>query len=198
MKKRLCLLLVAFASLLGTASAQTYRGMVDVSFNIGSFIAEWGEVCREPNLYASISTTHGMQLSRNHFVGIGLEYSPWSRSTYNDENGFFKKAMPIYAMWRMDFFSTHRCSFFFDLRPGFQVGTPSGVYLGGNAGIRIALTKRSGLNISLGAEMRRLRMKDLYGRWIEPSGGSWTDGAKCYEIAETNGLAGSIRIGIDF
>ncbi|MDE6126936.1 MAG: hypothetical protein K2G30_08260, partial [Muribaculaceae bacterium] len=143
-------------------------------------------------------TTHGMQLCRNHFVGIGLEYSPWSRSTYNDENGFFKKAMPIYAMWRMDFFSTRRCSFFFDLRPGFQVGTPSGVYLGGNVGKRIALTKRSGLNISLGAEMRRLRLKAWPERWIYPTTDNGTDAAKCYEILETNGLAVSIRIGIDF
>lgn len=91
-------------------------------------------------------------------------------------------AVPVYVMWRMDFFN-RKCSPFFDVRPGYQVGGPGGFYAGINGGLRITLGKRSGFNVSLGFELRRITLIDEYD--------------ESYEL-NTNALTGILRFGFDF
>lgn len=182
MKTRFLVLFAFVMNVCGLGTAQTYRGMADVSFAIGSFVEE-GEVSPDPLIYTSISTTHGVQVNRNHFLGLGIEYSPWSRLTYDGEDGGLKKAVPVYVMWRMDFFN-RKCSPFFDVRPGYQVGGPGGFYAGINGGLRIAMGRRSGFNVSLGFELRRIiTFIDEYNNASEQN---------------ANAFTGILRFGFDF
>jgi hypothetical protein len=143
------------------ATAQTYRGFVDaaMTFDIPKgfdyFSGEPGlpyytDVC--PVL--AFSTTHGVQINRNHYLGIGMEFNKYFSGIYSGEDNEKIGSLPIYAMWRMDFFG-RKVTPFFDVRAGYQVAWTKGFYGNINAGMRISLSRRTGLNISIGARMSR-------------------------------------------
>ena len=120
-----------------------------------------------------------MQLSKNHFIGIGGEFSRILGGNYKEKGG-----IPVYAMWRMDFFG-YRWTPFFDLRAGYTLGKGSGLYAAADVGVRLALGRRSGLNFSLGGRSRRIYY--TLGRFINEE-----------LFVNTNSYALTLRIGIDF
>lgn len=107
MLKKIILPLVALAAVAFPSSALKYRGMVDISPALeyphdyesyhSDYIEDYGY--DEVRVSLSVSTTHGMQLSKNHFIGIGGEFSRILGGNYKEKGG-----IPVYAMWRMDFF----------------------------------------------------------------------------------------------
>lgn len=198
MKTRLLVFFAFVMSVCGVCKAQTYRGMVDVSYAFDYHFNSFGNLD-----YFSVSTSHGVQLNRNHFVGLGIEYSPWSQA----ENlpvgaddivtkGVFDKSVPLYAIWRMDFFR-RKCSPFFDVRTGYQIGGAGGFYGGVNVGLRITMGRRSGFNISLGAEFRRLTYRDVVNAGGYDDYGYWSDSYVEYDKTQ-NGCAITARLGFDF
>ena len=52
----------------------------------------------------AFSTTHGVQINRNHYLGIGMEFNKYFSGIYSGEDNEKIGSLPIYAMWRMDFF----------------------------------------------------------------------------------------------
>ena len=187
MLKKIILPLVALAAVAFPSSALKYRGMVDISPALeyphdyesyhSDYIEDYGY--DEVRVSLSVSTTHGMQLSKNHFIGIGGEFSRILGGNYKEKGG-----IPVYAMWRMDFFGRKRTPFF-DLRAGYTLGKGSGLYAAADVGVRLALGRRSGLNFSLGGRSRRIYY--TLGRFINEE-----------LFVNTNSYALTLRIGIDF
>lgn len=151
------------------SQAQTYRGMVELVPAvelIPTHQIQYDETVIHAAIAPGIATAHGIQLSRRHFVGLGAEfiYSNYTMATDGfgyrrdeDESKSFATGLPVYAMWRMDFFAGHRWNPFIDLRGGWQFGEAPGVYANFNFGMRLRITNRSGFNLSLGARMRRVQ-----------------------------------------
>ena len=51
----------------------------------------------------AFSTTHGVQINRNHYLGIGMEFNKYFSGIYSGEDNEKIGSLPLYAMWRMDF-----------------------------------------------------------------------------------------------
>ena len=166
-------IVTALLGLIMTAApslAQTYRGMVELvpAVELFSFHStEYDETTIHTAIAPGIATNHGIQLSRRHFVGIGAEliYSNYAMATdgfgygidEDYESKSFATGLPVYAMWRMDFFSGRRWNPFIDLRGGWQFGEAPGAYANFNFGMRMRINNRRGFNLSLGARMRRIQ-----------------------------------------
>ena len=195
--KRLSLLLVSISLLCVSGRAQTYRGMVDVApalelqeeFNVyNNYMNSYGYY--GVAFAMAVSTTHGVQLSRQHYVGIGTEFCRRLDISDWEELG----SIPVYAMWRMDFFG-RKITPFFDVRAGYQVARANGFYGNINGGVRFNLTGRTGLNVSLGVRIRRLDV-DTAGYWISTYS-SW--GFEFGRVLVRQYAFGFLmRIGVDF
>lgn len=200
--KRLSLLAVCVCLLCVGGKAQTYRGVVDVAPALEfTEVSNFYENClyssgSEVAFSMSVSTTHGVQLSRQHYVGVGAEFCRRLDTSDWEELG----SIPVYAMWRMDFFG-RKITPFFDVRAGYQVAKANGFYGNINGGIRFNLSGRTGLNLSVGVRMRRVESCDS-NNWIWPSTYGWGDD-------ENNDFGGRVlirqyvlgvlmRIGVDF
>lgn len=182
--------------------AQTYRGMVDVApalewpedFYCGdNYLTSYGH--GETTFAMAVSTTHGVQLSRQHYVGVGAEFCRRLDNTTWEELG----SIPVYAMWRMDFFG-RKITPFFDVRAGYQVAKANGFYGNINGGVRFNLTGRTGLNVSVGVRMRRVESSD-FSYWIHPANyNSWEDdadfGGRVFMRQYVIGVL--MRVGVDF
>lgn len=150
------------------SQAQTYRGMVELVpavelTAVRHMYYDPDETSNVSSPGVGIATNHGIQLSRRHFVGIGAEfiYSNYDMTTYDygyaTEGKNFATGLPVYAMWRMDFFAGRRWNPFIDLRGGWQFGEAPGLYGNFNFGMRMRINNRRGFNLSLGARMRRVQ-----------------------------------------
>lgn len=195
--KRLSLLLVSISLLCVSGRAQTYRGMVDVApalelqeefYASGNSMDSYGY---DGVAFAmAVSTTHGVQLNKQHYVGVGAEFCKRLGSCEPEIGG----SIPVYAMWRMDFFG-RKITPFFDVRAGYQVARANGFYGNINGGVRFNLTGRTGLNVSLGVRIRRLDV-DTAGYWISTYS-SW--GFEFGRVLVRQYAFGFLmRIGVDF
>ena len=196
MLKKIILPLVALAAVAFPSSALKYRGMVDISpalefphdYECGHYyIDDYGY--DEVRISLSVSTTHGMQLSKNHFIGIGGEFSRILGGNYKEKGG-----IPVYAMWRMDFFGRKITPFFF-FSSGYQVAKANGFYGNINGGVRFNLTGRTGLNVSLGVRIRRVEAGT--GNWIKSAYSSWRDDYGRVLVRQY-AFGFLMRIGVDF
>lgn len=189
MIRKALLIFAAAAAFALPGSAVTYRGMLDIApalewaddfyFSGGYYLIDsYGY--DEVSFSLSVSTTHGLQLSKNHFVGIGAEISQTLSSSFMSE----KIAVPVYAMWRMDFFG-RKWTPFFDLRAGYQLFKGSGMYAAADVGVRLAFSSRTGMNFSLGARARRLSYSVYENDWYALNVNS-----PCFGLV--------FRIGVDF
>ena len=195
--KRLSLLLVSISLLCVSGRAQTYRGMVDVApalelqeefYASGNSMDSYGY---DGVAFAmAVSTTHGVQLSRQHYVGIGTEFCRRLDISDWEELG----SIPVYAMWRMDFFG-RKITPFFDVRAGYQVAKANGFYGNINGGVRFNLTGRTGLNVSLGVRIRRVEAGT--GNWIKSAYSSWRDDYGRVLVRQY-AFGFLMRIGVDF
>lgn len=195
--KRLSLLLVSISLLCVSGRAQTYRGMVDVApalelqeefYASGNSMDSYGY---DGVAFAmAVSTTHGVQLSKQHYVGVGAEFCRRLGSCEPEIGG----SIPVYAMWRMDFFG-RKITPFFDVRAGYQVAKANGFYGNINGGVRFNLTGRTGLNVSLGVRIRRLDVDTGY--WIQPAYSRWGDDYGRVLVRQY-AFGFLMRIGVDF
>ena len=158
MLKKIILPLVALAAVAFPSSALKYRGMVDISPALeyphdyesyhSDYIEDYGY--DEVRVSLSVSTTHGMQLSKNHFIGIGGEFSRILGGNYKEKGG-----IPVYAMWRTDLCGYRRTPRL-DLRAGYTLGKRSGLCHAAGPGVRLALRRLGGLDFSLRGRDRRV------------------------------------------
>lgn len=198
--KRLSLLAIYMCLLCVNGMALTYRGMVDVALgwdwlhDVGRGIYGWksGVPDESDYLYAyAISTTHGVQLNRHNYLGIGAEFSRVLEGTEN------LGSIPVYLMWRMDFFGK-KVTPFFDVRAGYQLAKVKSFNGGVNGGIRIGFGSRTGLNISLGVRMRKTMdfvFDELDTFFIEPVSGR---GKPVYVHWTDTAIGIALRVGVDF
>lgn len=183
-------ILIGLASILTTVNAQTYRGMVEIVPAL-ELAKDYYYEDIAPYLALGVSTTHGLQLSRCQFLGIGAEFD-FSHTAIADgaieaKDGVFGKGLPVYLMWRMDFFGGRRWSTFIDVRGGWQFWEAPGFYGSASFGMRLRLSDRTGFNISLGLRMRRIQYQPY----------------SPYQLIDfikyrTNAMALVMRVGIDF
>ena len=177
------------------ATAQTYRGFVDAAMTF-DIPKEFDYFRGEPGLpyYTDVapvlafSTTHGVQINRNHYLGIGMEFNKYFSGIDSGEDNEKIGSLPLYAMWRMDFFG-RKVTPFFDVRAGYQVAWTKGFYGNINAGMRISLSRRTGLNISIGARMSRYSDSTT---WI------WHDNSDYQAKVFYNVFGFMLRAGVDF
>jgi hypothetical protein len=93
----------------------------------------------------------------------------------------------------MDFFG-RKVTPFFDVRAGYQVAWTKGFYGNINAGMRISLSRRTGLNISIGARMSRYSDSTT---WIHMYETSYTNSD--YQAKVFYNVFGfMLRAGVDF
>lgn len=183
-------ILIGIGSILTTVKAQTYRGMVEIvpALELTKEL-DYGDIAAY--FAPGVSTTHGLQLSRCQFLGIGAEFD-FSHTAIADgaigaKDGMFGKGLPVYLMWRMDFFGRHRWNRFIDIRGGWQFWEAPGFYGSASFGMRLRLSDRTGFNISLGLRMRRIQYQPY----------------SPYQLIDfikyrTNAMALVMRVGIDF
>lgn len=174
--KKLALFLIIIAATLSQASAQHYRGFVDVSGTYLTSIKPLGT--SGPDEYDStfglgITTSHGAQF-KSFFVGAGLGATFFVLPDA-DVPGVF-----AFAQGRYDFFGTKRVGFFLDLKLGYNLlhsgsycmsGTIDGVYynegdcviqplyLQPAVGVRLRLKSHLGLNFMIGYQPLKFKYK---------------------------------------
>ena len=183
--------LFGLASILTTVKAQTYRGIVEIVPAL-ELAKEFGYETLTAYFAPGVSTTHGMQFNRCQFLGVGAEFDFSHRALANAalgaKDGVFGKGLPVYLMWRMDFFGGRRWSKFIDVRGGWQFGDAPGLYGSASFGMRLRLSDRTGFNISWGVRMRRIQ--------FHPDGSK----GEPYDFIKyrTNAMALVMRVGVDF
>ena len=115
--KKLALFLIIIAATLSQASAQHYRGFVDVSgtylTSIKPLKTSRPDECDSP-FGLGITTSHGAQF-KSFFVGAGLGAKILVLPD-SDVQGVF-----AFAQGRYDFFGTGRVGFFLDLKLGYYL-----------------------------------------------------------------------------
>lgn len=142
------------------APARGYRGFVDISLLPGT-ISESGAVWSCDYDRAGLLTTHGIQLNKRIFVGLGLGFETYIDDSLIDE---FNVIVPIYGAFRCDFIPK-RITPFAEARLGGFAGDYSGLFLNLGAGIRLRR-----FNFSIGYEMLQgsVDVQNDYGH-IEPA-----------------------------
>ncbi len=187
------------------ATAQTYRGFVDAAMIfdvpkvfedfIGNYYGEGQGLPYYTDVapVLAFSTTHGVQINRNHYLGIGMEFNKYFSGIDSGEDNEKIGSLPLYAMWRMDFFG-RKVTPFFDVRAGYQVAWTKGFYGNINAGMRISLSRRTGLNISIGARMSRYSDSTT---WIHMYETSYTNSDYQAKVFY-NDFGFMLRAGVDF
>lgn len=177
--KKLALFILIIAAALPQASAQHYRGFVDVFGMYLTSLKPLSEDVEMP-LGLGITTSHGAQF-KNVFVGAGLGASV-AYCGDTDPSGVF-----AFAHGRYDFFGSKKASFFIDLKLGYNFykydggggyngGVDiDGVYYNGGVyyyypslyvqpavGVRIRLKSHLGLNFMLGYQPLKFK-REAYG-----------------------------------
>ena len=169
MKKIIIVLSLIILSATGV-KAQHYRGFVDLMYS-KSLSQSDGSTFDEPLVIGGTSS-HGVQVSRNCFVGVG---GGFLSDLNNGGSG-----IPVFMEGRWDFFRGHSiCNFFASLKLGYQIGLfdeaccnghshdaigmelmtrsswhceaalGSGLYVQPSIGVRLRLTDIRGVNFAL-------------------------------------------------
>lgn len=151
--KKILLIVAAMLITASTASAVRYKGYGEI--NGGVFI---------PSDYygvgglAGISTSHGVEIIQGLFIGAGIDanyvtFTEPGHGRYSVEETDYSGNFAVFAEGRYNFLRTRRVSPFVGLRLG---GGYEGVqeqgclYFSPAVGITINLTKRFGLDASIG------------------------------------------------
>lgn len=178
MRKIITILAITISALFTTAKAEVYyRGFVDATGALG-------------NCNAIFSTTHGIQITPNFFVGVGigtdysLEYEDYRDYYDYDSDTCF--TLDVSLRIRTDIPISNRWRFYAQLDPGVSLlrsYSESDFMITGGVGFRYSLNNRLGLNIGI-------------------TGGGIIDGKyvldyNWMEYKENNWLTG-VTVGIDF
>lgn len=175
--KKLALFLIIIAATLSQASAQHYRGFVDVSgtylTSIKPLMASGPDGYYDSPYGLGITTSHGAQF-KSFFVGAGLG----ARLLVLPDAGV--SGVFAFAQGRYDFFGTKRVGFFLDLKLGYYLfhsgsccltSTIDGVfynegdcdiqplYLQPAVGVRLRLKSHLGLNFMIGYQPLKFKYK---------------------------------------
>lgn len=180
----LALLLVLLLTPFTTSAKVKYRGFVDV-------VGGYGEASHgEDNTNWSITTTHGLQFSKNVFVGLGGGVNFLNDYYYySDNDGYDRYAVGLlYARLRFDFpkhGASHKVVPYVQIDTGiFNVYEETNFYGGLSGGIRLSLYKSLAMNIGLS-----------YSGFA--SGYSCYDGGSSWEEDGSGYLIG-LNVGIEF
>lgn len=146
------------------SSSKGYKGFFGTEFMAGE-IMEMG-----------LSTVHGLNVTKNLFLGAGLALKTTSDEAYR---------IPLFADVRLDINNDKKASPFIDMRAGYEIidESDNALYMSLNGGVRI----RS-LNISMGMDMSQVY--DDYGCYYC---GDDIDSKDSYKVLTLN-----LRIGFQF
>lgn len=133
-----------------TVQGPRYRGFVDGVFLSGNDGVYTGMNMRG----GGFTTTHGCQINRHIFVGGGLGYyrmsfDEESRGSYYWGTDYSYDVVPVFSNFRYQILA-NRISPFIDVKLGTAVSDDAGLYFSPSTGVRIGLSGRTGLNITLG------------------------------------------------
>lgn len=143
MKKLLIIISVSLMSLI--ASAQSYRGMVELGIGVTgkgpSYSNELGTFKLNNAFLGSFTTTHGCQITPSIFVGAGVGVdmgfgdsflTPVLGSKFNKEDfqiGSYKHKevtyleIPVFLDFRYDLDTRRRVTPFFDIKVGYRINS---------------------------------------------------------------------------
>lgn len=121
-----------------------YKGFVDLGYGIGVGDYDEGRI--------EFSTTHGYQFSPYFFAGIGVGVN------YFHEGDAVN--IPIFADFRGTLpIQNTKVTPFLDMRLGYSVNDVEGFYFTPSVGVRLAVSKKCGLNIGLGYELQKAKVE---------------------------------------
>lgn len=144
------------------AISSGYKGMVDIGYAFGT-----GNYGIDRLMF---TTSHGYQVNSFLFLGIGAGIN------YYTDGG--AGTIPIFADFRGTApIANTRIAPFLDIKIGYTIMDIEGFYFAPSVGVRIALSRKIGLNLALGYEIQKI---DAFGRRNENNG------------------AFAIKMGIDF
>lgn len=147
-------------------SAVSYRGFVEGGTGVYFLNVDevrWGIMTKHTHTYLNIPlhTTHGVQIIKNLFVGLGLgvDINPWYEDKYYYENEGTVSFGQIYGDIRWDGFgvfgAAKRVSPFADLKIGYQHNLIelsknwNGLFISPTLGVRIGCSSKVGINLGL-------------------------------------------------
>ena len=171
-----------------------YKGMVELGYGIGVGTYGTGRV--------EFQTAHGYQFNPYLFTGVGVGVSYFHESS--------NVGLPIFADIRGSLpISNSKISPFVDFKVGYTVIDCKGVYFSPSVRVRLAIGKRTGINLSLGYELQNIKVgyDDFdddydygYPYYVRSrSGYDYDYDYDDYDISDTfNNGAFVIKIGFDF
>lgn len=186
MKKALLTLVIALTTLL-SASAQHYRGFLDVNFTFPVANTDGMKLENAGGMTTGATTSHGVQLNKLFLgAGLGVLYNPSS----------YGVGLPVFAEARWDFFNIRSTNIFVGCKIGaiFNVGDDSygisldgpqqgnievadgqwtnysgygyagygGIYLQPSVGVRFRINHTMGINIALSYLPLRFKTETEY------------------------------------
>ncbi len=185
--KKILFTLVALIGLTMSVKAQhlsgnTYKGFFDLGYIVG---------VTNPKINCfEVSTSHGMQITPNFFIGGGVGLQSFEEYKVAMDSRAKSLEIPIFANLRASFTNTKLIPFL-DLKAGAYTTDEMGIYLNVSGGIRFALANNHGINLKIGYQMAKLTydtFKDFYGLT--------TDYSTQKDKMSVDGL--SLKIGYEF
>lgn len=155
-------------------SRKGYRGFVDIGGAVG--VGDYGD-----GVFA-VSTSHGYQFNPYIFVGagIGVDYH------FDYETMF----LPIFADLR-GYFIDGRITPFVGIKIGYSPVDGTGLYFNPSVGASFGISRKLALNISIGYNLQRAEMYNIYYNY------SYYTGYSYYYSDETIGAI-TFKVGFEF
>lgn len=170
--KKLLLAITVVILGIGSASAVTYRGFVDL--DVGYNTSEYNGAGLQ------LSTTHGVQW-HGLFGGIGIG---GNITLLGEGPDVFMVSVPIYANVRYDFFSSKRTNFFASVKLGYTVGmgkwndfenrtdeisckSKGGLFFQPTLGLRLKSSSHTGVSIGLTMFNQNADFRQYSGNYFE-------------------------------
>lgn len=186
----LSILCMAAASTAAMAQKTGYHGFVEAGYTNTTLLSHYNVSEIEA------STTHGLQLSQNLFVGVGVgakmmgDYesgkllSTGNKPTIKHESGI---EVPVFANLRYNLLKS-KFTPFVDVKAGYLVVGSKTPYASGALGLRLAMGENLGIYLAAECSYQSIKFQELD---IKAADGNYKD------IKET--LPGvAVKIGVDF
>lgn len=136
-----------------------------------------------------ISMVEGYQFNPYFFAGAGAMLNIFTNSSeFEDKPTGW--SVPVFGAFRLSIPTESAVTPFFDARIGYSVGDISGFYFSPAVGVRYAISRKTGINFSIGYELQKAPYGYKYD-WDD-------DGYKIKNWEYMNAGAVTLKLGIDF
>lgn len=147
MRKVILILMAVMAIVFGMEARQPqcgYRGFVDWSNSLHTYPDYYGLGSKDTWYYTGVSTTHGYQINRMFYAGLGVGAEK--------HTGYNNWIVPVYADGRIDL-KFGKFTPFGEIRLGASLSDGAGVYFSPIIGYRFNWGRKVGINVGVGMSL---------------------------------------------